>query len=164
MSRMNLQLVKSKIHKTECCELLCAGLYCSEPIMIKDKDGKLIDSYFTYSRSADLKKIGIPEVMFGIYSDIEKTAYIKQIDPSIFESDVYEESFVELNVIESSMKKYIALFPTVRKNIYREKVEECKDDLKEYIKCLEIISGKILYSFYKKLYPDFFEWIEHAIQ
>lgn len=41
---MKLKAVKSRIQMTECADIICAGMYCSEPIMTKDDKGEIIDN------------------------------------------------------------------------------------------------------------------------
>ena len=160
---MKLKIVKSKIQMTECADIICAGMYCSEPIMTKDGKGEIIDNYFMYSRSQDFTTIGVPEIKFGIYSERGEKAYIDKDVSKAFEQQTYQESFEPKEKIKNAYKKYEELYPVVREFAFMQTSEENKKVLADYLDSLRIVSGNTLYSFYRKLYPTFFEWAEKAI-
>ncbi len=160
---MKLKAVKSRIQMTECADIICAGMYCSEPIMTKDDKGEIIDNYFMYSRSQDFATIGVPEIMFGIYSERGEKAYIDKDVSKEFEQRTYQESFEPSATIKSAYKRYEKLYPVVRDNAFLQISAENKNNIAEYLDSLRIASGNTLYSFYRKLYPTFFEWADKAI-
>ncbi len=161
---MKLKAVKSKIQMTECADIICAGMYCSEPIMTKDDEGELIDNYFMYSRSQDFSTIGVPEIMFGIYSEHGKKAYINKDVSREFEQRTYQESFEPKETIKAAYKRYEELYPVVRENAFLQISAENKKDIADYLDSLRIVSGNTLYTFYRKLYPTFFEWADKATE
>lgn len=161
---MKLKAVKSKIQMTECADIICAGMYCSEPIMTRDDEGELIDNYFMYSRNQDFSTIGVPEIMFGIYSERGKKAYISKDVSKEFEQRTYQESFEPKETIKSAYKRYEELYPVVRENAFLQISAENKKDIADYLDSLRIVSGNTLYTFYRKLYPTFFEWADKATE
>ncbi|MCM1104457.1 MAG: hypothetical protein NC409_10170 [Clostridium sp.] len=160
---MKLKAVKSKIQMTDCADIVCAGMYCSEPIITKDDKGELIDNYFMYSRSKDFTQIEVPEAMFGIYSERGEKAYITKDVSQKFEQRTYQETFEAADKIKSAFKRYEELYPLVRENAYLQISDENKKHVSDYLEALRIVSGNTLYSFYCKLYPSFFEWADKAL-
>lgn len=161
---MKLKAVKAKIQMTECADIICAGMYCSEPILTKDEEGRIIDNYFMYSRSQDFSTIGVPEIMFGIYSEHGEKAYINKDVSKEFEQRTYQESFEPKEKIKSAYKRYEELYPVVRENAFLQISAENKKDIADYLDSLRIVSGNTLYTFYRKLYPTFFEWADKATE
>lgn len=154
---MNVNQVKNVIKKTECIELIYSSEYCSEPIMSKDNDGSLIDNYLLFSRNKDCSLISSPKSIFGIYTERGQVAYIDSVIYEKFHKHMYEEYFEDEKAMCEARQKYLELFPEIRVmfqtgcNINAEKIFN-------YIESLRIISGNTLFSFYKQLFPDFFEW------
>lgn len=154
---MNVFQVKNVIMKTECADYVYSGLFCSEPIMSKDINGKIVDNYIVFSRSDDCKFICPPECIFGIYTDIEKSAYINDAIPKDFSEHIYEEVFADDESMRQARERYLEVFPEVR-DMYQQGKELDTSFIVEYVESLRILSGDTLFSFYKKLFPSFFEW------
>lgn len=154
---MNVKSVKAAIAKTECSKYVCAGLYCSEPMMSKDKNGNVIDNYFVYSRNIEKSEVYSPTVMFGIYTDRGETAYVDEEAMNKFDADSYSEHFDDIEVLQGAMKKYIEVYPKVREMFMLNNKND-KNEISIYLECLSIISGKTVFSFYEKLFPSFFDW------
>ena len=154
---MNVNQVKDVIKKTECVEIICSSEYCSEPIMSRDDDGSLIDNYILFSRNEDCSLISSPQSIFGIYTERGQVAYIDNTISEKFHQHMYEEYFEDEKSMCEARQIYFELFPEIRVmfqigcNINTEKIFN-------YIENLRIISGNTLFSFYKQLFPDFFEW------
>lgn len=154
---MNVKSVKAAIAKTECSKYVCAGLYCSEPIMSKDKNGKIIDNYFVYSRNIEKSEVYSPSVMFGIYTETGETAYIDEDTMNKFDADSFDEHFDDVEVLRDAMKKYIEVYPKIREMFMMNKKID-KNEISMYLECLSIISGKTVFGFYEKLFSTFFDW------
>lgn len=156
-----LREIKSIIFKTDCADCIYEGLHRSEPIITKDEKG-LIDNYFIYARNDEASKFSKPMLAFGIYSDLEKTAYKKyNLD---FEDKVYCLSDgTRKPEFDDAYDRYTELYPQVRVCAYFECSDEQKMIVREYLKSLETISGSVLWGFYQKLWPSFFEWAQRQI-
>ena len=154
---MNVYQVKNVISKTNCADYIFSGLYCSEPIMSKDTHGNLIDNYAIYSRSDEGLLIGAPICIFGIYSEKEKTAYINDKISERFQKHLYPEKFENEELIRKARILYMDLFPEVRDMYQLEKNVDAQV-VQNYLETLRVISGNMLFNFYKQLFPSFFEW------
>lgn len=154
---MNVFQVKNAIIKTECAEYVYSGLFCSEPIMSKDAKGKTVDNYIVYSRSDDCKLISAPECIFGIYTDMGKTAYVNDSISKDFSEHEYVEIFADDECMRQARKCYLSVFPKVR-DMYQQEEEADAGIIVEYVESLKTLSGDTLFSFYKKLFPSFFDW------
>lgn len=155
---MNLKYAKARIHDTECQDIVFSGMYCSEPILTVDDEGRIIDNYFIYSRSQDLATIGVPEVMFGIDSERGRATYISKDLPVSFAEREYPETFVSTDEMNEAMSRYVDLYPQIRDLLSREQIENAASIANEYLACLKKISGNMLFKFYEELYPSFFAW------
>lgn len=154
---MNVNQVKNVIKKTSCADFVFSGLFCSEPIMSKDDTGQIIDNYIVYSRSEDCSQISPPQCVFGINSEKEEPVYINQSIASELKGQQYAEAFEDEDVMRNAHTMYLALFPIVREMYRLEKdVDPCV--VQQYLEALKQISGDMLFEFYKKLFPAFFEW------
>lgn len=156
---MNVNQVKDVIKKTECVEIMHSSEYCSEPIMSKDDKGSLIDNYLLFSRNEDGSLISSPQSTFGIYTDKGKVAYMDRTISEKFYKDMYEEYFEDEKSMREARRIYLELFHEIRVMFQTE----CDIDIKkifDYVESLRIISGNTLFSFYKELFPDFFEWTD----
>lgn len=156
---MNVFQVKNAIIKTECAGYVYSGLFCSEPIMSKDATGEIVDNYIVFSRSDDCKFISAPECIFGIYTNIEETAYVNDSVSKDFSEHIYEEIFADDESIRQARERYFGVFPEVR-DMYQQGKGLDASIIVEYIESLRIFSGDTLFSFYKKLFPSFFDWIK----
>lgn len=154
---MNVYQVKDVIKKTECAALICSSEYCSEPIMSKDNKGELIDNYILFSRNDDCSLISSPQTVFGIYTNKEKMAYIENVASEKFHKQMYEEYFNDETFMREARQKYLDLFPEIRA-MYQSGCDINNEKISNYVKALRTISGNTLFSFYKQLFPDFFEW------
>ena len=154
---MNVFQVKNAIIKTECADYVYSGLFCSEPIMSKDVKGKIVDNYIVFSRSGDCKFISAPECVFGIYTVVEESAYVNDSISKEFSEHIYEEKFADDESMRQARERYLEVFPKVR-DMYQQEKEVDASILVEYVESLRILSGDILFSFYKKLFPFFFDW------
>lgn len=154
---MTLLEVKNVLEISECKQYLYSAMYCSEPIMTKDNIGKTIDNYFVFVRSKDFSQITVPSVSFGIYSAEKKVAYIDEKVERKFEKNSYEELFANLEDMKKAKHIYIDLYPVIRE-MFEGTIPRDEGKISDYIKNLEIISGKALFGFYQKLFPSFFEW------
>lgn len=154
---MNVYQVKDVIKKTECVELIYSSEYCSEPIMSKDNEGNLIDNYFLFSRNEDCSLISSPQSVFGIYTDKEQVAYMDNAISERFHKQMYEENFEDEKSMREARQKYLELFPEIRV-MYHTEHDINNEKILSYVNALRIISGNTLFSFYKQLFPDFFEW------
>ena len=153
-----LKEIKLKIFKTECKNLLYEGLSMSEPILTMGEKG-LIDNYFIYASDKKQTVVSKPMIAFGIYSDLEITAYIN--------SDIYNENADPLeNIMESDridnhyVEEYENLYVEVREFVYQNCSESRKDILRDYIEHLYYLSGSGLWQNYLEIAPDFFDWIK----
>lgn len=156
---MNVSQVKDVIKKTEFIEIMYSSEYCSEPIMSKDDKGSLIDNYLLFSRNEDCSLISSPQIIFGIYTDKGEAAYMDRAISEKFHKHMYEEYFEDAESMCEARRIYLELFPEIRVMFQTE----CDIDIKKifnYVESLRIISGNTLFSFYKELFPDFFEWID----
>ena len=154
---MNVYQVKDVIKRTKCVDLVYSGLYCSEPIMSKDKNGYLIDNYIVFSRNEDCSLISAPKSMFGIFTEEGQVAYINSDISANFKEQMYTEHFEDTEKMRRYRQIYIKSFPTVRE-MYHSEMNINKNIVSEYIDALHIISGDGLFSFYRELFPGFFEW------
>ena len=152
-----LKEIKAVIFKTDCKDLICDGLCCSEPIITKDENG-LIDNYFVYACDSKGTKYSKPLVSFGIYSDAEKTAYRNT------SLDFVDKKYCVINPVNdekvlNAYDSYIRLYPQIRDFVYTDCDERQKKLLAEYVTALKTFSGSVLWEFYMKLSPMFFEWV-----
>lgn len=154
---MNVFQVKNAITKAKCADYVYSGLFCSEPIMSKDVKGKIVDNFIVFSRSDDCKFISAPECVFGIYTDVEESAYVNDSISEYFSEHIYEEMFADEESMRQARERYLEVFPKVR-DMYQQEKEVDASILVEYVESLRILSGDILFSFYKKLFPSFFDW------
>lgn len=157
---MTLKNVKNAIEATECKQYLCSGTYCSEPIMTKDENGKTVDNFFLFSRSADFTTIEIPDISFGIYAAEKRVAYVNKNVSKSFDSDTYDETFGELETMRNAMTEYKQAYPIIRE-MFEGTTPRDDGKISEYLNNLEIISGRALYGFYQKLFPSFFDWAKN---
>lgn len=154
---MNVYQVKNVINNTECADFIYSSGYCSEPIMSKDDNGELIDNYLTYSRNNDCTMISAPSSTFGIYTDKEQVAYMDTAVSDKFQEPLYEEYFEDDEMMREKRQVYLELYPHIR-DMYQTESNINAEKIADYIEALRIISGNTLFSYYKKLFPDFFEW------
>ena len=154
----SLKEIKQKVFKTECKELLFDGLFRSEPVLTKDSNG-LIDNYFVYASNRDSSVVSQPMVAFGIYSDLEKTAYIN--------ADIYNDKSIEIKnninhsiLNEEYVKEYENLYIILREMVFTECNDDGKLKLKEYLDHLYNLSGDGLWRNYLMIAPSFFRWVE----
>lgn len=150
--------VKTIIYNTDCADCVKEGWSRSQPILTKDENGALIDNYFMYANDFSLKNYASPIVVFGIYSDEEKTAYKKWIPVSERKEFTLEGEWVSREVANEAYDRYEALYPIVRECAYSECNDEQKKAVKEYVSCLEVFSGPVVWKFYQDLFPSFFDW------
>ena len=156
---MNINQVKSVIAKTNCVDYIFSASYCSEPIMSKDSNGRLIDNYVVFSRNEDCTQISSPQCIFGIYSEKEEVVYIDDTISKKYSEQLYQEKFCEEKLMVEARKQYIALFPIVRR-MYQFNGDIDFNIVSKYVESLKCISGDTLFTFYNQLFPSFFEWIK----
>ena len=159
---MNVFQVKNVISKTDCVDYVYSGLFCSEPIMSKDSKGEIIDNYVVFSRTDDGSLISAPQCVFGIYTELEKSAYINDLVSKEFQEHTYQEKFADDDTMQKARELYLELFPKVR-DMYRMKKNVDMQTVLSYIESLKIISGDTLFGFYEKLFPSFFDWTKSYI-
>lgn len=159
---VSLKQARAIIFKTECRKHIREGLECSEPILTKGEYG-LIDNYFIYGCDGESKHFTKPLAGFGVYTEIEKTAYF---DKSFDLEDKDYVSLCEIDINQSfeAFDKYSETYPKIREFAYKKCNKDEIEILKIYIENLRIFSGDALYSFYEKLYPEFFEWVYKEIE
>jgi len=156
-----LREIKSKIFLTEAKDYIYDGMCISEPIMTT-QDNKIIDNYFIYSCDETRTNFTRPLLCFGILSEKNELDYVTQ------EIDIIEETFTlklkkDIEIVNKSYEQYSKVYPQVRDFVFKDCNEEQQQLLKEYLDNLFTISGEILWDFYKKLFPSFFEWANNAI-
>jgi len=154
---MNIYQVKNAIAGTECIDYVYDGLYCSEPVMSKDKDGTIIDNYIVFARDDGCESISSPQCIFGIYSERGKTAYIDDAISSRYKEHLYQEHFENGEMMREARTEYMNLYPKVR-DMYKTGADVSVEVVSGYVDALRVISGSTLFEFYKQLFPDFFEW------
>lgn len=154
----SLMEVNETIYKTDCDECVLDGWFCSQPILTKDDNGILIDNYFSYGCYNSFKEISTPLVVFGIYADEEKTAYKNWIPQSERKEITLEEDTINVEDANRAYDRFEELYPTVRECAYSECNDEQKEAVKEYVSCLEVFSGPVVWKFYQDLFPSFFDW------
>lgn len=159
---ISLKKARSVIFSTECGKCIKEGLECSEPIITKDENG-LIDNYFIYGSDGEGKHFTKPLVGFGVYTELEKTAYIDKIF-DLKDKDYVSSCEMDINKSFEAFDKYSETYPQIRELAYKECDKDEIEILKTYIENLRIFSGDILYSFYEKLYPEFFKWAYKEIE
>ena len=159
---MTVKEVKAKIFETACGERIREGMFCSEPILTIGEKG-LVDNYFIYGRDAKRQHFTKPKNCFGIYTDLTEVAYLDR-DNDLEDKDY--SSFEEIDMEKSfyAYDRYAELYPRIREMSYQECDKDMKVLLSEYIECFETFSGNILFEFYKKLYPEFFDWVNNQIE
>ena len=157
---MELKQVKATIFKTDCQKYMYAGLSCSEPIMTLASDGKLVDNYIIFPRNVKSMVTGAPVFMFGINTREESVVYVDEDIFGSFDQIAFEEHFEEQETVRKARIEYTDLFPLVREMCVGER-EKDNDLISKYVSSLRIISGDALFSIYKKLFPQFFEWAEN---
>lgn len=153
---ISLKKARSIIFSTECGKCIKEGLECSEPILTKGEYG-LIDNYFIYGCDGEGKHFTKPLTGFGVYTELEKTAYIDKT------FDLEDKDYVSLNKTDmnksfEAFDSYSEAYPRIRELVYQQCNNDEKEMLKMYLENLRLFSGDVLYSFYEKLYPEFFEW------
>lgn len=158
---ISLKKARSIIFSTECGKCIKEGLECSEPIITKGEHG-LIDNYFMYGCDSEGKHFTKPLVGFGVYTDSEKTAYAGRVF-DFEDKDYVSADDTDMSKIFEAYDLYSEMYPKVRELVYQQCSGDEKEVLKIYLKNLRIFSGDVLYSFYEKLYPEFFEWVYKEI-
>ena len=148
--------IKHKIFKTECKELLYDGLSRSEPIMTMGDKG-IIDNYFIYAGNNGLTKVSSPMAAFGIYSDIEETAYINL---EIYdEKSPSKENRIDRKIVNDQyIREYEELYRGLRGFVFKKCNGLQKDILSKYMEHLYCLSGTGLWQNYLEIAPVFFEW------
>ena len=160
---MQLDNVKAVIYRTDCKKYILEGLSCSEPIMTK-QEGKIVDNYFTYSQDENHQKISEPIIGFGIFTEDEKTVYIRKFSNE-WDCKVLDEEFFDIDKAVKIYDEYVRIYPLVRSCVYSNKLsQEQMEYLSKYLSYLRIISGEIIWKTYKELYPEFFEWVQKIIR
>lgn len=158
---MTVKEVKATIFETECREKIVEGMFCSEPILTIGEKG-LIDNYFIYGRDAKRQHYTKPKICFGVYTDIKEVAYLDK-DNEIEDKDYSLSEEVNIEKCFKAYDRYVELYPRIRELAYQNCENENRELLSEYIEQLREFSGDIMFSFYKDLYPAFFEWINKQI-
>ena len=148
-------------YTTDCEECIVDGWFCSLPIVTRDNEGKLIDNFFMYGSDFDFKTFSTPLVIFGIYSEEGKTAYKNWLPPSEVKELTLTEQPASVEEANKAFDRYKELYPLLREFAYLECNDEQKKLVQEYLVCLEIFSGPILWKFYQELFPAFFEWAQN---
>lgn len=156
---MNINQVKNVIAKTNCVDYIYSASFCSEPIMSKDSNGKLIDNYVIFYRNEDCTQISSPQCIFGIYSEKEEVTYIDDTISQKYSEQLYQEKFCDEKLMIDARKQYIDLFPIVRR-MYQFNCDIDCNVVSKYVESLKCISGDTLFAFYNQLFPSFFEWIK----
>jgi hypothetical protein len=158
----SLKEIKAVIFKTDCKDLICEGLCCSEPIITKDENG-LIDNYFIYACDKKGTKYSKPLAAFGVYSEEGKTAY-KKVSLDFEDREYCDDNPANDIEVSKAYDSYVALYPQVRNLVYTECDDTQKKMLAEYVTALKTISGSVLWEFYNKLSPMFFEWVKRQCE
>lgn len=150
--------IKKIIFKTECKNLLYEGFFRSEPILTMGEKG-LIDNYFVYAGNRDLTEVSRPMVAFGIYSDLETTAYI---NPNIYDenAEIIDNPIDRSKITAGYVKEYEALYEEIRGFAYRKCSDLQKEALVKYIEHLYYLSGLGLWKNYLEVTPEFFDWVK----
>lgn len=152
----SLREIKSKIFLTDAKNYLYDGMCISEPIMTKQND-QIIDNFFIYACDDTRTNFTRPLLCFGINSEKNTLIYVNQ------EIQMTEETFCckshnTIDTINRNYKQYSKIYPLVREFAYKDCNTEQAQLLQEYLDKLFIISGDVLWEFYNKLFPSFFEW------
>ena len=156
----SLMEVNELIYTTDCGDCVLDGWFCSMPILTKDDNGKLIDNFFSYGCNHTFTYYSSPLAVFGIYSDEEKAAYKKRIPQSERKEFTLEANPIDTEAANRAYDRFEELYPVIRECAYSECNEEQKKAVKEYVSCLEVFSGPVVWGFYKEMFPSFFEWAE----
>lgn len=154
---ISLKKARSTIFSTECGKCIKEGLECSEPIITQDENG-LIDNYFVYGCDSEGRHFTKPLVGFGVYTDKEKTAYLGR-EFEFEDKDYISSDEINMNQSFEAFDKYSEVYPRVREFVYKKCDDEEKVLLRIYLDNLKLFSGSVIYSFYEKIYPEFFEWV-----
>lgn len=154
----SLKEIKAVIFKTDCKDFICDGLCCSEPIITKDENG-LIDNYFIYACDRKGIEYSKPLVTFGVYSDVGKTAY-KNPSPKFEDIDYRDTNPTNEQEALNAYDSYVGLYPQIRGIVFTECNENQKRLITEYVSALKAFSGSVLWEYYQKLSPMFFEWVQ----
>lgn len=157
---LGLRAVKSKLFQTECNQCIREGLYFSEPILTEGEEG-LIDNYFVYGQNREATVFSRPSTLFGVYSDLPKKAYIKE-GYGFEEKEYVNDLILDREEYVQRYKLYTELYPKVRAFAYQSCNETQQEELRAYTENLKMVSGKVLWQFYRTLYPEFFEWVKQA--
>ena len=154
----SLREVKTQIYQTECGKYLKEGLCLSEPILTLGKEG-LIDNFFQYAAEEKGMYFGRPNLLFGIYSDQSRMAYLTEetgVEDKVYSS----QSEPEGKRIAAVYERYEKAYPVVREHIYRDDYREYEEILKQYYRDLQEVSGETVCGFCTELVPEFFRWYE----
>lgn len=154
----SLREIKAVIFKSDCKDFICEGLCCSEPIITKDENG-LIDNYFIYACDNKGTKYSKPLAAFGIYSEDGKTAY-KNVSLDFADIEYCDNNPADEKEVLKAYDSYVDLYPQIRNIAYTECDDTQKKLLAEYVTALKTFSGPVLWEFYRKLSPMFFEWAQ----
>lgn len=159
---MTIKEVKAKIFETECGEEIREGLFCSEPILTIGEKG-LIDNYFVYGRDSKRQHFSRPKYFFGIYTHLSEVAYLNK-ENELEEKDYSSSEVVNMEERFEAYDRYVELYPKMREIAYQDCNDENKRMLSEYLSSFRKFSGDVLFMFYNKLYPTFFEWVNEQIR
>lgn len=156
----SLREVRAQIYQTECGKYLKEGLCLSEPVLSLGGEG-LIDNFFQYACDEKGVLYGKPDILFGIYSDQPKMAYLTEtvsLPDKIYAAQTEPQSTTVSEIYE----RYENAYPVVREHIYRNDYLKYEEILKQYYLDLRQVSGEVLWKFYQELIPDFFRWYEEC--
>lgn len=154
--------IKSKIFLTDAKEYIYDGMCISEPIMTM-QNNRIIDNYFIYACDETQVNFSRPLLCFGIISEKNKLDYVTR-ETNITEETATLKTKKDTEIVNKSYELYSKIYPKVREFAFEDCNEEQKQLLKDYLDNLFIISGEILWDYYKKLFPSFFEWANNAIE
>ena len=157
----SLREIESTIIKTDCKVYMVDGWSRSQPIQTKDENGVLIDNFFMYGRDMRKNSFSTPFVVFGIYSEEERAAYITVTPDEEVKSISLDNPMEFGESIRQAKDRFEELFPEVRECAFSDNcTDEQKAMVKEYVSCLEKFSGPVVWKYYLELFPSFFDWAD----
>ncbi len=158
----SLREIKSKIFLTEAKEYIYDGMCISEPIMTM-KNNHIIDNYFVYACDETQTSFTRPLLCFGILSEKNELDYVTQ-ETNITEETITLKSKKDIEIVNKGYEHYSEIYPKVREFVFQDCNEEQKQLLKDYLDNLFTISGEVLWDYYNRLFPSFFEWANNVIE
>lgn len=154
----SIKEIISIIYATECKKYLLEGYLLSDPIVSKDATG-IIDNFFIYEESDDSAEVAGPIVIFGIYSEQKKVAYIRE--NKNFENLKIKSNSVDIISDDNFYSQYEKDFLQIRDWVMLDIDGEKKIILRRYLESLNKIFGIGVVEICREAVPTFFEWADN---